>query len=59
MKQNICLAIILIGILAITGIVGGCDHGQPLTNAWWCVPILGVMWCALSIGDLFDYEEDK
>lgn len=59
MKQNICLAIILLGILAITGIVGGCDNGQPLTNAWWCVPILAVMWMALSIGDLFDYEGDK
>lgn len=59
MKQNICLAIILLGILAITGIAGGCDNGQPLTNALWCVPILAVMFVALFIGDLSKYEEDK
>ena len=58
MKQNICLAIIFLGILAIIGISGGCDNGQPLANAWWCVPILSVMWLALSIGDLSNSEEE-
>ena len=58
MKQKICLAIIFLGILAITGIVGGCDNGQPLTNALWCVPILAVMLVALSIGNLSNYEEE-
>ena len=58
MKQNICLTIIAVGILAITGIVGGCDNGQPLTNAWWCVPILAVMLVAVFIGGLTNYEEE-
>ena len=44
MKQKICLAIIVLGILAITGIMGGCDNGQPLANAWWCVPIFAVIY---------------
>ena len=59
MKQKICLAIILLGILAIIGIAGGCDNGQPLANAWWCVPIFAVMWLALSIGDLSNSEEEQ
>ena len=59
MKQKICLAIILVGILAIIGIVGGCDNGQPLTNALWCIPIFAVILLALSIGDLSNYKEDK
>lgn len=58
MKQKICFLVVFFGILAIVGIVGGCDHGQPLTNVWWCVPILAVMRIAVSVGHLDCYEEE-
>lgn len=59
MKQNICLLIIAVGLLAIIGIVGGVDFGKPLSNALWCFPIMLCMWLAALAGDLSNHKEDK
>lgn len=55
MKKRICGLIILIGFILVVGIVGGVDNGEPLSNAWWCFPIMFAMWGAGKIGGFYKY----
>ena len=41
MKQTICIIIIFVCLFLVIGIVGGIENGQPLSNALWCLPLLG------------------
>ena len=49
MKKTICAWVIAICIFLIIGIVGGIDHGQPLTNIIWCLPLAVAMWVSAII----------
>ena len=54
MKKRICGLISAVSFLLIWGIVGGIDNGQPLSNAWWIVPLLATMLTSLKIGGAFE-----
>lgn len=43
MKKIISELVFAISLLLIFGIVGGVEHGQPLTNMLWCIPLLFLM----------------
>ena len=51
MKKTICGWVIAISIFLMVGIIGGIDHGQPLTNIIWCLPLAVVMWVSAIIGE--------
>lgn len=40
MKETICSIIILICFFLVIGIVGGIENGEPMSNAFWCLPLL-------------------
>ena len=54
MKAIICRVIFLIGICLIFGIIGGIDNGEPLSNIWWSIPIVLVMWVSAKVGKILD-----
>lgn len=53
MKAIICRILFFIGFCSILGIIGGIDNGEPLTNIWWVVPIVLVMWVSNKVGKIF------
>jgi hypothetical protein len=55
MKEIICRALFILGICAILGIISGMlDCGYPVSNAWWILPIVFVMWVSAKVGKLLD-----
>ncbi len=57
MKKIICGVLFGVGVLSIFGIIGGTECGAPLSNVFWCFPIMLVMWVLVRIGRLFKIEE--
>lgn len=51
MKQKICIAAFIVSLLLTIGIIGGIDCGAPLTNALWCIPLVGIMGLSVYIGE--------
>ena len=41
--------IFIISIFLIGGIADGINEGAPLSTAWWCIPILLVMWVSSRV----------
>lgn len=56
MKKKICKIIFASGAFLIWGIAGGIDCGEPLSNAWWCIPIIIAMLVSVIVGKLFYWE---
>ncbi len=54
MKRRICKVLFVIGLILIIGIVGGVECGEPFSNAFWCFPIMFVMWVVAKAGRLFE-----
>lgn len=54
MIKKICGVLFVVGVFLILGIIGGVDNGEPLSNMWWCVPVMFVMWVLAKVGKLFD-----
>jgi hypothetical protein len=53
-KKKICGALFTIGLFVIFGIIGGVDCGRPLTNLFWCLPIMFAMWVFALFGRIFE-----
>ena len=53
MKRRICKTLFCIGLVLILGIMGGIELGEPLSNAWWFIPITLVMAIATKVGGFF------
>ena len=57
--MRIALVMVIVGFLAIGGIIGGIDGGEPLRNAWLCLPIgIGTILCAI-FGGLIEIEIER
>ena len=54
MKKKICGFLFIVGMVLILGLVGGIEHGEPLSNGFWCFPIMFVMWVISRVGRLFE-----
>ena len=54
MKKKICKTLFVIGLLLIWGISGGIDNGAPISNAWYFIPIMSVMWVSAKVGRFFE-----
>ena len=48
-----------VGFIIFVGIVGGIDCGEPLSNAWWLIPVgIGTFGCAV-LGGLIKVEIER
>ena len=54
MKEKICLFIVVLCIVFILGIFGGIEHGESLTNLFWCIPAIIVAKVCAVVGGLLD-----
>ena len=45
-----------VGFIIFVGIIGGIELGEPLSNAWWLIPVgIGTFGCAI-LGGLIPIE---
>ena len=51
MIKKICSAIIWVGLFMMFGIIGGIECGAPITNAYWLIPTLLLLFAAIKIHD--------
>ena len=59
-KKKICWAVFIIGAILVFGIMGGIEfNGEPMSNAWWFIPIILVMLVSAIVGDFFDASEGE
>ena len=54
MKQKICTVLFMLCIVLFLGIIGGVEHGEPLTNLIWCIPTAILAWVFAVVGDITD-----
>lgn len=52
--KKISALVVVIGFIMIMGIVGGVEHGEPLTNILWCIPCFIVVCIFAKLGGLID-----
>lgn len=48
-----------VGFMLIAGIIGGIDCGEPLSNAWWMIPIGIVTIICAILGGLIKVELER
>lgn len=52
--KKISMLAMVISLIAMIGIVGGVEHGEPLINMLWCIPCLASVCIFAKLGGLVD-----
>lgn len=51
MIKKICSALVIVCTVMSFGIIGGIECGAPITNAYWLIPTLLLLFAAIKIHD--------
>lgn len=51
MKQKFFTVLSVLCVVLMIGIVGGVENGEPLSNMFWCIPLMALAYVFAVMGE--------